>query len=58
MRIGAGAIIAVHDSPEAALSDGEQAMLPNKFAALVAQKRAPSPPRLGRKSSWRSGFVR
>jgi 3-deoxy-7-phosphoheptulonate synthase len=35
-----GVMIEVHNHPEAALSDGEQAMLPDKFEALVAQMRA------------------
>jgi 3-deoxy-7-phosphoheptulonate synthase len=35
-----GIMIEVHNDPEAALSDGEQAMLPEKFETLVAQMRA------------------
>jgi 3-deoxy-7-phosphoheptulonate synthase len=35
-----GIMIEVHNNPEAALSDGEQAMLPEKFETLVAQMRA------------------
>ena len=35
-----GIMIEVHNDPEAALSDGEQAMLPDKFEALVGQMRA------------------
>ncbi len=35
-----GLMIEVHNDPEAALSDGEQAMLPDKFEKLVAQMRA------------------
>jgi 3-deoxy-7-phosphoheptulonate synthase len=30
----------VHNDPEHALSDGEQAMLPEKFEKIVAQMRA------------------
>lgn len=38
---GADALmIEVHNQPEAALSDGEQALMPDKFAALVKQMRA------------------
>ena len=33
-------MIEVHNDPEAALSDGDQAMLPGQFEALVAQMRA------------------
>jgi 3-deoxy-7-phosphoheptulonate synthase len=35
-----GIMIEVHNDPEAALSDGEQAMLPEKFSVLVGQMRA------------------
>ena len=35
-----GIMIEVHNDPEAALSDGEQAMLPEQFEALVKQMRA------------------
>ncbi|HUJ72792.1 MAG TPA: 3-deoxy-7-phosphoheptulonate synthase [Verrucomicrobiae bacterium] len=35
-----GIMVEVHNNPEAALSDGDQAMLPDKFDALVAQMRA------------------
>jgi 3-deoxy-7-phosphoheptulonate synthase len=35
-----GIMLEVHNEPEAALSDGEQAMLPDKFDALVKQMRA------------------
>ncbi len=35
-----GIMIEVHHDPEHALSDGEQALLPDKFARLVAQMRA------------------
>jgi 3-deoxy-7-phosphoheptulonate synthase len=35
-----GIMIEVHNDPEAALSDGEQAMLPDKFEGIVAQMRA------------------
>jgi 3-deoxy-7-phosphoheptulonate synthase len=35
-----GIMIEVHNCPEKALSDGEQAMLPEKFESLVAQMRA------------------
>ena len=35
-----GIMLEVHNNPEAALSDGEQAMLPDKFEALVGQMRA------------------
>jgi len=35
-----GIMIEVHHAPEAALSDGEQAMLPEKFETLVKQMRA------------------
>jgi 3-deoxy-7-phosphoheptulonate synthase len=35
-----GIMIEVHNNPEAALSDGEQAMLPDKFEALIQQMRA------------------
>jgi 3-deoxy-7-phosphoheptulonate synthase len=35
-----GIMIEVHNDPEAALSDGEQAMLPEKFDTLVTQMRA------------------
>lgn len=41
--VAAGAdalMIEVHNQPEAALSDGEQALMPDKFAALVKQMRA------------------
>jgi 3-deoxy-7-phosphoheptulonate synthase len=35
-----GIMLEVHNDPEHALSDGEQAMLPDKFEALVKQMRA------------------
>jgi 3-deoxy-7-phosphoheptulonate synthase len=35
-----GVMMEVHHNPEAALSDGEQSMLPDDFEALVAQMRA------------------
>ena len=35
-----GIMIEVHNDPEAALSDGEQAMLPEKFEQIVKQMRA------------------
>jgi 3-deoxy-7-phosphoheptulonate synthase len=35
-----GIMIEVHNDPEAALSDGDQAMLPEKFEQLVTQMRA------------------
>ncbi len=35
-----GIMIEVHNDPEAALSDGEQAMLPEKFEQIVTQMRA------------------
>jgi len=35
-----GVMIEVHDHPEKALSDGPQALLPDQFAALVAQLKA------------------
>ena len=35
-----GVMMEVHHNPEAALSDGEQSMLPDAFEALVAQMRA------------------
>jgi 3-deoxy-7-phosphoheptulonate synthase len=35
-----GIMMEVHNNPEAALSDGDQAMLPEAFEALVAQMRA------------------
>ena len=35
-----GIMIEVHNNPEAALSDGEQAILPDAFEALVGQMRA------------------
>jgi 3-deoxy-7-phosphoheptulonate synthase len=35
-----GIMLEVHNCPEAALSDGEQALLPDKFEALVKQMRA------------------
>jgi len=41
--VAAGAdalMIEVHNNPEAALSDGEQALMPDKFTALVKQMRA------------------
>jgi len=35
-----GIMLEVHNDPESALSDGEQALLPDKFEALVTQMRA------------------
>ncbi len=35
-----GIMVEVHNNPEAALSDGDQAMLPDAFESLVAQMRA------------------
>ncbi len=35
-----GIIVEVHNDSEAALSDGEQAMLPEKFEQIVKQMRA------------------
>jgi 3-deoxy-7-phosphoheptulonate synthase len=38
---GADALmIEVHNKPETALSDGEQSLIPDRFAALVKQMRA------------------
>jgi 3-deoxy-7-phosphoheptulonate synthase len=35
-----GIMLEVHNDPEAALSDGEQSLLPDRFEALVTQMRA------------------
>jgi 3-deoxy-7-phosphoheptulonate synthase len=35
-----GIMVEVHNDPEAALSDGEQSLLPDKFESLVTQMRA------------------